>query len=111
VTEKAGTAAKANVSKNANDIKYEKLRDFKNKAAKVIEREWKNGSTLLHHKMAKYLCEYYQENNKHPFGHLPNIDKDGDFPSSEKVLREVAKEVAKKMNRHDLISGNKKTSQ
>lgn len=105
VTEKAGVAAKAQVSKNANDTKYELLRKFKDDAAKVIEREWKNGSTLLHHKMAKYLCLDYTENNKHPFGQLPDRDKEGNFPSSEKVLRDVAKDVAKKLNRPDLISG------
>ena len=110
VYEKAGSTSRLETSRKANDVRHENLRKFKEKAAIVAKQMWENGSTLPHHKMVKHLIEKYVENGKHPFSFLPIKDEEGDLRSPDKVLREVVKDVAKKMNRPDLISGQKKSS-
>lgn len=81
------------------------LNEFKEKAAAAARRLWASGSPLLHHQVVKYLTEEYQDaEGKHPFMHLP-----GDVNASpHKVLLETAKQVAREINRPDLISGGKK---
>lgn len=95
-------------SKKATDARHLALREFKKKAALAAKNQWENGSKLLHHEMAKYLETTYQdENGINPFWHLPGNDIDA---SSKKVLLQVVKEVAKEMNRPDMISGQRKSS-
>jgi len=97
-------------SRRATDARHYALREFKEKAARVAQSEWKRGSTLLHHQMTKYLIEEYQdEKGKYPFMYLPNKDKNGNPLPPEKVIRETLKQVAKIMNRPDLISGQRKS--
>jgi len=107
---KTNTSSRLEASRKANDVRYESLRKFKEKAAMVAKHIWENGSTLPHHKMAKYLIEEYEENGKRPFSLLPVKDDEGFFLPPDKVLRETVKDVAKGMNRPDLISGQKKSS-
>lgn len=92
-------------SKIAHDARYAQLREFKEKAAKIARQLWETGLKLSHDKMAKHLIENYQdETGKHPFMHLPNSNE-----APDKVLLEVVKDVAKKIKRPDLISGQKKS--
>ena len=94
-------------SENAHNARYAPLREFKENAASVAKRAWEGGSNLFHHQMVKYLVEEYQdENGKHPFTQLPDKNKS----TPEKVLLKTLKEVAKEINRPDLISGQKKSS-
>jgi len=105
----AGAIAISGLSKNAHDVRYAPLRHFKEKVAGVAKKLWEDGSLLLHHKMAKYLIEEYQdENGKYPFMLLPINDKDGNPLPPDKVVRETLKQLATEMNRRDLVSGQKK---
>ena len=110
VFNEAGIKSRFDVSKKATNVRYESLRIFKAKAAEVAKSLWEGGSMLLHHQMAQYLIEEYVEDGKYPFLHLPEKDRKGNFPPSDKVLRDTVKLVAKDMNRPDLISGQKKPS-
>ena len=94
---------------NAANAKYKTLREFKEKAAAAAKKEWEAGSTRRHHEMARYLADdYLDENGKHPFMHLLGKDKNGNYLPSDRVLRKQCKQVAKDIDRLDLISGNKK---
>jgi len=92
-------------SKIAVDARYALIREFKLKAAAVARQQWEEGSVLTHDKMVKFLIkDYVDESGKHPFETLP----DGKNSQPENVLRDVVKNVAKEMNRLDLIRGIKK---
>lgn len=87
------------VSKKATDARYGKQRELLARAANVAKKLWEGGERLLHHEMKKYLIEEYQDDaGKYPFLNLP-----------EKSLLKTVKQVAKEMNRPDLISGQKKS--
>jgi len=92
------------LTKRSIEVRHQPLRDAKTKAADVARNLWENGSKLLHHEMATYLVEEYQEEGKHPFLRLPGVKEE----NTTKLLREVTKSVAKDMNRLDLIKGLKK---
>lgn len=93
-------ASRTKAAQVATDSRYKSQRLLLKQAACVARSEWQNGSTLLHHQMKKFLVEEFQdESGKHPFLHL-----------QEKSILKVVKQVAKEMNRTDLISGQKKRS-
>jgi len=100
--EHAEAKGRAKWSKEAINSRHAPLRDFKQKASDVAKMKWESGSTLLHHQMAKYLIEEYQDvEGRYPFIHLP-----GDVNASpNNVLLETVKKVAKDLKRFDLISG------
>ena len=103
----AGKKAIRESSVKASDARYASLREFKEQAASVAKSIWESGSTQLHHQMAKHLETTYQnENGSNPFWHLPGKDIEA---SPSKVLLKVVKQVAKDINRMDLISGQKKS--
>lgn len=92
---------------NAANARHKKLKEFKEHAGRVAKSEWEKGSPLKHHRMRTFLVEEYEEGGRFPFAHLPDAPND----SSDQVLLDVVKQVAKDMDRPDLISGQKKSSQ
>ncbi len=89
---------KTKATELATDSRYSDQRLLLEKAANVARHLWENDSKLLHHQMKKYLEEDYQdEKGLHPFIYLPR-----------KSFLNVLKQVAKEMNRYDLIGGQKK---
>jgi hypothetical protein len=105
VKERLSGVERKKVSKSAADARYSLIREFKHKAAVVARCKWEEGSELTHDKMVKFLIEEYKDSNgKYPFISLPDAKKS----QPENVLRDVVKNVAKEMNRPDLIRGNKK---
>lgn len=96
----AGEAAISDSARKSVSVRYEELNKIKDDAAVVAELLWVNGSELLHHDMADYLVDEYQDKNgRHPFLRLPGV-KEG---NEKKILRKVTKKVAKKMVRPDLV--------
>ena len=88
--------------KKAGEARHKPLQEFKEKAVAAARAEWANGSSLLHHQMAKYLTEEYRdETGKYPFTNLPGKSKS----SPEKVLCRVCKEVALGIGQPDLVFG------
>lgn len=84
--------------KRAADARYAESRKLNKYAAGVAKALWKDGSTLQHHQMKKYLTDEYQ-------------DKEGKFPfnlMTDRTLLRILKNVAKEIGRTDLISGLKK---
>lgn len=92
------TSLRGKTAMNALNARHSPRRKLKEQAADVAKKEWVNGSTLLHHEMKRFLVEDYQdENGKYPFVNLP-----------DRALLDTLKQVARELNRPNLISGQKK---
>ena len=86
-------------SKKAHDGRYQERRELLKELAIVAGKLWKNGSTLLHHQMKDFLLnDYADQAGRLPFVSLP-----------EKTVLKNLKDVARELQRPDLISGQKKS--
>lgn len=92
-------------SKRATDAKYDPGRNLYKEAAEIAKSKWEKGEVLKHHQMKRYLIREYR-GGKSRFGRF-----DADSGYTEKGLLKRLKELAKEMNRPDLISGQKKSCQ
>ena len=89
---------KAITSKKGTDKRYARQRELLNQLEGVARDLWEGGSTLLHHQMKDYLLnDYADANDNLPFVSL-----------AEKTVLSRVKQIAKEMNRYDLISGLEK---
>jgi hypothetical protein len=86
-------------SKNAHDSRYNSRRELLNELGRVARKLWEGGSTHMHYQMKDYLLNEYEDSKGNvPFSSLP-----------EKSALNIVKQVAKEINRPDLISGQKKS--
>ena len=89
--------ARIKSSQSALDSRYASQRIKWAKLKSVAKKMWEEGDNRMHHEMKKFLIEEYKdENGKYPFVNL-----------SERSILNTLKEVAKALNREDLISGKK----
>lgn len=96
----AGELAISESARKSVESRHAPLREIKDKAAEIAQELWERGSNLRHHDMATYLVENYQdENERFPFTRLPGVREE----NTTKIMRQVTKEVALKLKRHDLI--------
>ena len=87
------------VSKRATDERYLAGRELYKEACEIVRNEWNNGSTKDHRIMKNYLTREY-ENGKSRFS---KFDKKCGY--TEGGLLKQLKDLAKEMNRPDLIAG------
>lgn len=95
----AGKEAIVESARKSANCRHAPRKEVEGKAERVARALWESGNTLLHHKMARYLAEEYQENGRHPFTTIPGVKDENTI----KKLREITKRVAEEMGKPELI--------